>query len=233
MVTMATTVTNVRAVLDDTSTTRPYWSSPDIRTWINDAVREIARQAESILVLRSDLVAVPNIAKYYLPSDVIRLHRIEFVPIGTTQTYIIELRTYDELDQIWGIYQGSPSSYPSYGVVWGTPGNFIIQFYPVPSQSGIFNLYYYGMPVNLTTDGTNDTTSLQIPGGWDDLVVNYVEYRARRKAKDPTWQEAKALFDEGIQHLVDVTRLAHDNQRYMQQSVTSGVPGWLTGFGDE
>lgn len=231
---MAEAITAARSVLDDGSATRPFWTDVELRTWINDGVREIARTAEVLLVLRSDLIAVPTVARYALPADVIRLHRIEFAPnvAGGSQIYQVELRTYDELDQIWGIQQNSPSSYPSYAAIWGTPGNMTVQFYPVPSQAGTFNLFYYGMPVNLNTNGTQDSMNLNIPAGWDDMINFYVEYRARRKAKDPSWQEAMGLFQQEMQHLVDVTRSAHDNPRYMQTSVQGGVPGWLAGGGD-
>jgi len=232
MGTMAQAITNCREALNDTSLTRPYWSTPAIRNFINDGVRAIARTAEVLLIQRSDLVSVPNIARYALPGDVIRMHRIEYVPATSNQTYLVELRTYDELDQVWGIQQTNTSSYPSYAAIWGTPGSMTVQFYPVPSQAGTFNLFYYGMPVDLATDGTNDNMNLHIPFGWDDLIVMYVEYRARRKAKDPNWQEAMDLFNTEMQHLVDVTREAHDNGRFVQVGTSSGIPGWLTA-GDE
>ena len=232
MVTMAQTLTNVRSAIDEQTTVNQFWADTELRVYINDGVREIARSAEVILVQRSDLIAIPNVARYAIPADVIRLHRVEYTPAASNQTYPVELRTYDELDQIWGIQQTIQSSYPSYAAIWGTPGQMTVQFYPVPSQGGVFNLYYYGMPANLATDGSNDSALLNIPAGWDDLVVLYVEYRARRKAKDPDWQDAMNLFNAEMQHLVDVTREAHDNGRFMQTANSSGIPGWLTNAGD-
>ncbi len=233
MVTQADTVTNIRSVIDEQTSINTFWDDSEIRVWINDAVREIARTTETILEFRADLISIPNVARYALPADVIRLHRIEYVPAGSNQTYFIELRTYDELDQVWGIQQTIQSSYPSYAAIWGTPGRMTVQFYPVPAQGGVFNLYYYRMPGNLNTDGSDANQQLQIPFGWDDLVVYYAEFRARRKAKDQTWQDAYEIFKDELEHLVDVTRSAHDNGRFMQTSTSSGVPGWLTSFGDE
>jgi len=104
-----------------------------------------------------------------------------------------------------------------------------VQFYPVPAQTGTFNIYYYRMPVNLATDGSDDATALTIPFGWDDLVVEYAVYRAMMKAKDPNWQSHKQLYDQNLQYLVDVTRQAHDQGRYIQTR-NAAVPMWLYAF---
>jgi hypothetical protein len=133
---------------------------------------------------------------------------------------------------MWGINPLTQNSYPSVYACWGTPGNMTIQFYPVPAQGGDFNIYYYSMPANLDTTGLDGTVPLIIPGGWDDLVVTYSVYRALMKARDPNWQAFKAIYDESLQYLVDVTRQAHDNGRYIQ-TMTGSVPQWLYAFSDE
>lgn len=229
MVTMATAITNIQSQIDELAAGSNYWTVAEIRTWINDAVRDIARRTETILTLNASLQAITGQAKYNLPADVIRVHRITFIPSGSTQEYPVQASTYDELDQLWGINPTTQSSYPDYFCVWGTPGQMTVQFYPVPAQAGNFYLFYYGMPQNLNTDGSDDTKNLRIPAGWDDAVTHYVEFRAKRKMRDATWQEAKALYDQTLGDMIAVTRQAHDNMRYIQ-TATSSVPSWLYEF---
>jgi len=73
-------LTNIQSQLDELGVTFAYWSAAELRVWVNDAVRDIARRAEVILEFNSSLDAVVGQAKYNLPNDVIRVHRIEFIP---------------------------------------------------------------------------------------------------------------------------------------------------------
>lgn len=232
MVLLSESITNCRSQLDELGVSNVYNNVTEIRVWINDCVRDIARRAEVLLIYNTSMQANVNQAKYNLPKDVIRVHRIEFIPSNSTQVYPITGSTYDELDQIWGINPTQTSSYPSAYACWGTPGNMTVQFYPVPAQTGTFNIYYYRMPANLDTNGDDDATPLEIPTGWDDLIVQYVTYRALMKARDQLFTAYKAEYNENMQYMIDVTRQAHDNGRYVQ-TMTSSVPGWLYSFTDE
>lgn len=232
MVTLNDTLTNCRSQLDELNVVNQYWKDSELIAWVNDGVRDVARRAEVILVYNTSLAANVGQAKYNLPVDVIRVHRVEFIPGDSTQIYPVTGSTYDELDQIWGINPTQQSSYPTTYACWGTPGNMTIQFYPVPAASGRFNLFYYRMPGNLATDGSSNAESLDIPSGWDDVIIMYVSYRALMKARDPHWQIFKQEYTENIQYMIDVTRQAHDAGRFVQ-TFTSSVPGWLYAFTDE
>jgi len=107
-----------------------------------------------------------------------------------------------------------------------------IQFYPVPAQTGTLNLYYYAMPSDLKTDGTDANTFLNVPSGWEDLLVKYACSRAMLKARDDNWQVFMQLYEQDLEHMVEVTRQAHDNGRYIQ-TMTGYVPQWLYAFADE
>lgn len=233
MVTLAESLNNCRSQLDELGAGFVgYWTNAELRAWINDGVRDIARRTETILTFNASLPAIAGQAKYNLPFDVIRVHRVEFVPDGSTQVYPVNASTYDELDQVWGINQFQQNSYPSSYACWGAPGSMTIQFFPVPATAGTFNLFYYAMPPNLKTDGSDDTKALVLPAGWDDLVVNYTTYRALMKQRVQEYQIFKAVYDETLVYLVDVTRQAHDNGRYVQTQ-TGSVPEWLYSFSDE
>jgi hypothetical protein len=230
--TFSSCLADTRAQLDEQNATAKYWSDPELLQYINDGVRDIARRSETLLSFNASLDAIPGSAKYNLPPDVIRVHRCEYVPTNSTQTYPIGASTYDELDQVWGINQLQQNSFPSNYCCWGTPGAMTIQFYPVPAATGAFNIFYYAMPVDLKTDGTDANTLLNVPQGWEDLLVKYACARAMLKARDPQWQVFQQLYDADIQYLVDVTRQAHDNGRFVQTQ-TGSVPQWLYAFSDE
>ena|SRR5215469_5652241 len=230
--TLSQSLADLRAQLDEQNVSAKYWQDPELMQYINDGVRDIARRTETILSYNTTLDAIPGVAKYNLPPDVIRVHRCEYIPTGQTQVYPVIGSTYDELDQIWGINPTTQSSYPSVYACWGTPGQMTIQFYPVPAQTATINLYYYAMPVDLKTDGTDANTFLNVPQGWEDLLVKYAVSRAFLKMRDPNWETFQKLYIEDLQFMVEVTRQAHDNGRYIQ-TMTGYVPQWLYAFADE
>lgn len=230
--TQAQCLTDLRAQIDEQNTFARYWSDPELLQYINDGVRDIARRTETILSFNTTLDAIAGQAKYNLPPDVIRVHRCEYIPLGQTQVYPVVGSTYDELDQIWGINPTTQSSYPSVYACWGTPGSMTIQFYPVPAQPATINLYYYAMPVDLKTDGTDAASFLTVPTGWEDLIVKYAMSRALLKMRDQNWQVWQQLYELDLQYMTEVTRQAHDNGRYIQ-TMTGYVPQWLYAFADE
>jgi|SRR5262245_48107177 len=218
-----------RSVLDEPSSR--FWTDAELTDWINDGARDLARRAEDLLTYDQTITITPSIAVYTLPPDVIRIHRAEFVPSGSTQTYPIRASSQDEMDQVWGTYQANPASYPSWMVTRGYPGGsgasaFQIQFYPVPAQAGTINLYYYKMPRRLLS--TETTLTIDLPEGWDDLILQYVEWRALRKTKDPRWQEAYQLYKENLDYLLNITRFYHDQQQVISTASRTLVPQWLT-----
>lgn len=226
--TLSDILADVRSRLDET--TVRFWLDSELTRWINEGLRDISRRAEVLLSYNTNIPALPNCAKYVLPNDVLRVHRVEFIPSGSNQsTYTLQASTYQEMDNVWGIRQSVQRSYPSYYVLWGVAGpiGITMQLYPVPSQAGTINLYYYRLPKTLVA--TTDVA--EIPEGWQDLVALYCEYLAMRKDRDPRWQESKQLYEESLIAMINVTRQLHDQAR----SVTVGtmnVPNWLYEFDD-
>lgn len=210
--------------------TPALWVDAELNILINNAVRDIARRAEVIQSFNTSISAVAGTAKYNLPADVIRVHRVEFVPTGQTQTYNLQASTYVEMDQNWGVNQSWSGAYPGYYVIFGTPGfttgstKLQMQVWPVPSQTGTFNLYYYRVPTTLAAD----SDIAEIPEGWQDAVVLYAEGEAKRKNRDGSWVECKRMYEEKLAEMLDVTRKYHDQGG----SITVGnsvLPGWLYG----
>lgn len=201
-----------------------FWKDNELVTWINEAARDIARRTETIQNFRSELWTTAGQAKYGMPRDMIRIHRVEFVPSGSNTIYMVTASTYQELDQYWGITPQTQRSYPYFYCLWGFPPNVTMQLYPVPSQAGVLNIYYYRLPATMA----NPTDIAEIPEGWHDLIPLYCEYVAKRKARDPLWKDAQQLYENSIQMMLDVTRQWHDQSRSITVG-TSAIPEWLYG----
>ncbi len=232
MATLSEVRLEVRDAIDEVEPGQ-FWTDAQLNVWINEGCRDIARRSESIQSFITSITVNVGQATYPLPSNVIRLHRVQFRPTGSQQTYKMMLTTYEEMDQVWGIQQDIQSSYPTFAMMWGTSGNtsadaqLLLRVYPVPANPGTLEVFYYRLPTPLV----NDTDVVEVPAGWHDLISAYCIYKALRKDRDPTWQDAKAEYEEKMQYLIDVTRELHDAGRYI--STESGIPQpqWLYGGG--
>jgi hypothetical protein len=240
-VTLADMITNVRSNLEEpSSTSATFWTDSELTVWINNACKDIARRAEVIQSYYTAINAVVGQNKYALPSNVIRLHRVEFAPTGQTQIYPLQISTEQEMDNVWGLNPNSQSSYPMFCTIWGTPGvtettsQLQLRVYPTPSTAGVFNIYYYRLPYRFITPlptlpPLEQTKVVEIPEGWDDLVVLYCEYEAKRKDRNQSWKDTKDLYEEKLNQMVEQTRQWHDQAQSMQ-TPNSYLPAWLYSF---
>lgn len=222
----------LQSVLDDTRShlreaTARFYSDAELVRWINEGVREVNRRAETNLA-RIDIPTQPATQDYAAPPDTGRLHKLEWTQDNFATTYPLEAHSRFEMDAIWGTRQTSQyGTSPGHYSTFGQPPTLRITLFPVPSAAGVLRVYYYPIPTNLTTSQTS--TDISLPQGWEDLVPLYAEYVAKRKGADPTWQEAKQLFEERLGHFVDLTRRWHDQASQWNYG-TSNLPAWLVEF---
>lgn len=225
-----------------------FFTDTEITDWLNDGLRDIARRAE-ILFTTDSTIQVPAFTPsslspgppvYNLLDDVIRLYRVEFVPVQqTNQIYRVEPSTQNEMDQIWGTYQQNTSTYPRWYITQGYPGgtgrnNFVLQLYPAPSQPGTLNCYYYRQPIRLgdpISNPGNYNITLDLIEGWDDVPITFATMRALQKQRSQQWQDYKKDYEEMIAQMMDVTRRFHDQQSYISYG-TNMLPSWLVGGGE-
>lgn len=229
-----------------------FYTDTEITNWVNDAMNDVARRAEELITfdqsidipaynpalpINNDVGAIPY---YPLLDDVVRIQRIEFVPINqTNQIYKLEPSMPNEMDQVWGTYQQSQSSYPRFWVTHGYPGGvgrnlFTLQIYPNPSQAGMLNIFYYRLPGTIgdpVADPTQYDVTIDMPNGWDEMIVIFATYRAMQKQRTPEWNSRKAEYEERVAQIIDVTRKYHDQQSYVSYG-TNYLPSWLTGGGE-
>lgn len=216
-------LTDVRSRVNEA--TAHHWDDTELRRWINDAVRDMARRTECILAAPATIVCVAGTAEYTAPIDAVRLHMIEYNP-GDGRAIKLEYMDRNNLSSAagpWLTTEGTPLAYS----LWGVVPTLKIRLYPVPTQASTMTVFYYKVPADLATATNADAAVVvNVPEGWSDLVATYAEYRAYRKDADPRWQDALGLYNEA---LLDLNATA---QRWVDEAGvistgTSHVPGWL------
>lgn len=219
--TLATALEDVRARLNES--TQNYYQTTDLTNWINEGCNDIARRAQC-LETQTSVPIVAGVKTIMMPYNLYRLHRVEFIPTGSINTYPQEIRGVNEMDSIWGINQNIQSYYPSYVFVYGAPPSMTITLFPVPAESGNVNIFY----ARTSRAAVNTTDYLDIPEGWADAVVVYCEYIAKRKNADPSWQASYEDYKDKLNSLIENTATWHDQMGF----ITTGrqmVPAWVYG----
>lgn len=231
MVTQAQTLTMVRQRLDEPTST--YWTDTDLRQWINEITSEVARRSESLRASFTQTVVAgtaaysPNWTTGPVTDQPIRLYRCEFTPTGSNQTYPLEFRDRNAMDDVWGTLQNTEGT-PCYWTSWGYPPAITLQLFPNPSLAGSLRIDYYRAARLLSTDTTDDAAvELDIPSGWDDVIVDGVEYKALRRDSDPRWTEAKQLFEQNIEGLSEAALRFTDAMPVITNANGGMVPAWL------
>lgn len=222
MTTAQTIIDRVFDQVDDSNT--GFYTTARVLDWINEAQRNIARRTEAFQ--KQDTVAVTSgTQEYTLPTDIIRLHRVEYQITGQTQNYVLLPREYNAMDEVsYSALRSMQSDKPYTYTLWGYPPALKIILFPTPSTSGTLTVFYYALPTDVTTTGS----TVFVPSGWEDLVVDYVEMKGLRKARDPRWQEAKAEFEQKLDMMIQRTQAYHDQgSRFVTTGGVGPLPAWL------
>lgn len=227
MTTQAEFITKSRTRLNE-STAR-QWTEQNLREWINEGARDIARKTET-LEDRDTHAAVVGTGEYTLASDTIRVHRVEFTPTSS-DTIALEYVDIKDMDNFGWRQRTQSAIYPSLYSIWGSARTLKLIVFPVPSTAGNFTVWFYKTPAALAESSTADAAvHVEIPPSWDDILLDYVEYRAMRKDRDPRWMEAKAIYDENCAQMYDNTRRWVDQGGMVYPNGSGHLPAWLTEF---
>jgi hypothetical protein len=225
-ITLSAMRSDVRTHLDEA--TASFWTDAQLNSFINDALRDIARRTETLQKIAT-IAVTAGTRNYTMPTDIVRCHRIEFDPgPGSGPLYPLEARQFFELDSIWGVTQTQTRAFPDYYALFGFPPSLQIYLYPVPAQVGNLNVFYYRLPAV----AASDSDVLDIVEGWWDLITLFAEYQALRKDADPRFAEAKDVYEGKLGEMIDATRKWHD-QAGMITTGRTWLPGWLTSFAED
>ncbi len=213
---MTSAITEVRALLDEASPA--MWTNAQLQSWINQGCQDVARRAETLLQ-EVNINVTPEVQSYPFPADFLNAHRAEFTLTGTDQTFNLDYRGINTMDEIWGILHSLPAAWPQYFTIRGnTALGLYLMMYPSPGSTGVLTVYYYRAAVAVS----NVADNIDVQPGWEDIVFDYAIYKAKRKSQDPSWQEAFQLYNGNLQQMIDKTRNFTD----LGESVTSGTPQW-------
>ena len=211
-VTQAIAVASVRSLIDEV--VPQFWSDAELENWINEACAVTQREVGGFQKGPVAITTTAAVQTYLLPSDVLRIHRVEFVPTNNmSYTYSLDFRGYNEMDAAWGNLKTLPSAYPEHYTLWNNPNNtgvalagLNLLLYPVPSVAGTLNLYY----LRVTVPTASGTDYVDVLPGWENTVFNYAAYRALRKDADPRWKDFRDEFQADLERMKTVTRTYSD-----------------------
>ncbi len=220
---------NVRSLIDEP--VAQFWTDAEIQGWINEACAVTQREVEWAQKGPVAITATAAQQVYLLPSDVLRVHRVEFVPTNNTSyTYSLDFRGYNEMDAAWGNLKTLPAAYPELYTLWNQPANTGVSgaglnllLYPVPSVNGTINLYY----LRVTVPAVGGTDWVDVLPGWEETTYNYAAYRALRKDADPRWRDFQADFQADMERMKTVTRTYTDQGNYFSTGAQNYNPLFL------
>jgi hypothetical protein len=232
-VTLTTALTNVRSMLDEPNP--QFWTNSELTLWLNEACTDIARRSET-LRQTATIAVTAGTQSFPAPVDTYRIYRIEFATSGV-QTYTLEYRGMEGMDQYWGNLQTQPAAWPALYTLWYSPVSvaeagspaptqMMIKTYPVASQNGSLIVYYYRLIVPVTSGAP--TATLDCLPGWEDVAYDYAVYKALRKDADPRWKEQHDLYESRLLDMIDRSRSWTDQPDYFSTGPT-GQPAWLLG----
>jgi hypothetical protein len=225
--TQAELLNAVRSRLDEA--TPRFWEDEELRRWVNEGARDVARRAE-VLQDVENIAVTAGTHEYTLAADLIRVYRVVWKPAGMSNHVPLDYQDFNSMDSAgwtWTNAQGWPSVF----TMWGYPPNLKLVLYPKPTSAGSLDVFYYRFPAQLALDGSDAASEVDLPNGWEDLVIAYTEMVALRKDANPRWVDSKALYEQGIAEMMERTR------RWTDQAggiTTHGgyLPGWLVNSDD-
>jgi len=196
-VTLAEARRAVRELLDEE--TPQSFKDAYLDRLIHEGCIEIARSSE-VLETSAEINIIVSTREYDMPADMIRAHRVDFETDNDGNHLTLSYRDFHNANAVQ--WHGDTEGMPSLYTMWGRPGAVKLVLYPSPAYAGTVTVHYYKLPAQPTTN----SSVLDIPEGWENVVYLYAEYRALRRDRDPRWQESKGLFDEALGSLYDISR---------------------------
>ena len=222
--TLTNALTEIRSLIDEPNP--QFWSNAELTTFINQGCENFAQRTRTLRT-KETISVVANTQNYTAPPDMYALYRVEFQPTATGQVFIypLEFMGYNEMDSAWGVYQTFPAAWPQQYTLWGNPPTLTIRLFPVPNQVGNLFVFGYREPVAAVT-GTDLVDVLQ---GYEEAIIEYATYKAKRKDNDPTWQEAKAQYEAIVLNATDNTGWYTDQPNQFTTGQSQWPPWALSG----
>ena len=237
---LSAAITQVRNLLDEASPT--YWSNAMITAWLNQACKDLARQAQSLwMIYTFPSAPTPTTTKVFLqnypmPADMLGVHKMTFLikqsGVSSQQWFNLEFRGIKQMDEIWGILHALPAACPNAFYLWNNPDidttkppgtAWFAGIYPVPATTGTFTLYYY----RTSQTATGTTTILDVTQGYEDVTYWYCIYMAKFRDRDPLWQTSYKQYRTMLQNMMDKTSRFTDEGSMFVDDANAQWPVYL------
>lgn len=215
--TLADALTHLRSRLDEE--TASFWSDTELTRWINEGAQDLARRTESLRA-ETDIAVLAGAQEVTAPTDLIRATGLEWRGSDGRQTPM-QYRDRHNADAIWGngTNEGSPVIWTS----WGFPPALTLKVFPTPYETGSLHLYYYRLPARVQ----NGADIIEVPSGWDDLVVEYATMLAFRKDGNQQWRDSFQHYEQRVNDLLATAIRYNDQAGYIDQGHSPLAPMWL------
>lgn len=225
MPTVTELLLQVRGNLDEAVAAQ--WSNSALKRWINEGNRDIARATKHF----KDKLAVSTIAsqsEYTLAANVLS---VEHAWYDDGSRYMpMTPRQMEGMDQVWGADQNSRTGYPAFFTTWGFAPAITLKVFPAPVLSSKnIRLLISRLPAEITiNDNPVDASVVETVSNWYDALVDYCEYRALRKDRDPRWQEAYQFYETKRDGLINNPDYITANREVVADPMAGYLPAWLT-----
>jgi len=216
--TLTDALTHLRSRLDEA--TASFWSDIELTRWINEGAKDLARRTEALRE-EVDIAAVAGTQEYTAPDDLIRATGLEWRPTSTGQHHPMQYRDRHNADALWG--SGDSEGSPIIWTSWGFPPSLTIKVFPTPYEAGNLHLYYYRLPATVV----NGTDLIEVPSGWDDLVVEYATMLAFRKDGNQSWRDSFQHYEQRVNDLLATAIRYNDQAGFIDQGFSPLAPMWL------
>jgi hypothetical protein len=210
-----------RGLLDEE--TAAQWSQANLRRWFNDGLRDLARTTRHFKS-QATVAVTSGVAEYTLASNIIAVEHA-YHDDGTTKRPLIA-KHWESMDQVWGYHQDIARGYPQFFATWGYSPNLKIRLYPVPQTTGHnVRLLTSILPTEMPTSG-DDSTEVDVPPAWVDLLVDYARYSAFLRDRDPGWQQALQMYEAKRDSMIYANDYLAVNRELVPDPMAGYVPLW-------
>lgn len=217
--------TEVRNLLDEP--TAAQWTQSALRTWLNEANRDIARVTRHYK--STDTVTmVSGTAEYTMDANIIAIEQAWYDD-GSRQLPLAP-RHYENMDHVWGDQQNYQGAFPAFYTTWGYSPQLKLRLYPVPtSNTHTVKLLTVIYPTAMPLTGS-DGTAVDVPGAWYDALADYCMFRALQRDRDPRWQEYRQLYLEKRDDMLMLSDYDNVNREVVADPNVGYLPRWLVEF---
>lgn len=220
-ITLAQARTKLRLRLDEL--TSGAWTDAQLDEWLKDGARDISRRTMS---LQSTTITSVSAGAATVFATGIKVNMVKwYSPTKSTATRERVLEYIDHR-QANRVMNSTDTGDPLYYSTWGPPPAISVSMHPKPDAACEIEVYYYRVAI----DPINDAAQMDIPDGWNDVLMLFAEYSAQKRDRQKEWSETKALYEQAVEGMIESTAMWAEATQTIQMPDGGQYPGWLTSW---